>query len=124
MVFHQWGIDIIGPFPEGPGRVKYLLVAIDNFTKWIEKKPLATITRPQVKKFVWEKIVCRFGLPGIIVSNNRKQFADNPFKVWCSELRIQHKFTSVAYPQANGQVERAYRSLLDGIKTRLDHEGG
>ncbi|GJX35228.1 reverse transcriptase domain-containing protein [Tanacetum coccineum] len=56
--FYKWGIDIAGPFPEGPGKVKFLIVAIDYFTKWIEAKPVATITGNQVKKFVWDNIVC------------------------------------------------------------------
>ncbi|GJX60221.1 reverse transcriptase domain-containing protein [Tanacetum coccineum] len=80
--FYKWGIDIAGPFLEGPGKVKFLIVVIDYFTKWIEAKPLATITRNQIKKFVWENIVCRFGLPGEIISDNGKQFQDNPFKDW------------------------------------------
>ncbi|GJZ25097.1 reverse transcriptase domain-containing protein [Tanacetum coccineum] len=42
--FYKWGIDIAGPFPEGPGKVKFLIVAIDYFTKWIEAKAVATIT--------------------------------------------------------------------------------
>ncbi|GJX22672.1 reverse transcriptase domain-containing protein [Tanacetum coccineum] len=81
--FYKWGIDIAGPFPEGPGKVKFLIVAIDYFTKWIEAKAVATITGNQVKKFVWDNIVCRFGLPGEIISDNGKQFRDNPFKDWC-----------------------------------------
>ncbi|GKB71096.1 reverse transcriptase domain-containing protein [Tanacetum coccineum] len=60
--------------------------AIDYFTKWIEAKPVATITGAQVKKFVWDNIVCRFGLPGEIISDNGKQFRDNPFKDWCEKL--------------------------------------
>ncbi|GKE80416.1 reverse transcriptase domain-containing protein [Tanacetum coccineum] len=52
--FYKWGIDIAGPFPEGPGKVKFLIVAMDYFTKWIEAKLVATITGNQVKKFVWE----------------------------------------------------------------------
>ncbi|GJX74844.1 reverse transcriptase domain-containing protein [Tanacetum coccineum] len=81
-LFYKWGIDIVGPFPEGPGKVKFLIVAIDYFTKWIEAKPVATITGAQVKKFVWDNIVCRFGLPGEIISDNEKQFRDNLFKDW------------------------------------------
>ncbi|GJW35759.1 reverse transcriptase domain-containing protein [Tanacetum coccineum] len=45
--FYKWGIDIAGPFPEGPGKVKFLIVAMDYFTKWIEAKPVATITGNQ-----------------------------------------------------------------------------
>jgi transposase InsO family protein len=86
--FYKWGIDIVGPFPEAPSRIKFLLVAVDYFTKWTEVKPLATITGKQVVKFVWEQIVCRFGLPGKIISDNGTQFAGNPFRSWCAELQI------------------------------------
>ncbi|GJV47659.1 reverse transcriptase domain-containing protein [Tanacetum coccineum] len=120
--FYKWGIDIAGPFPEGPGKVKFLIVAMDYFTKWVEAKPVATITGNQVKKFVWENIVCRFGLPGEIISDNGKQFRDNPFKDWCEKLCIQQHFASVKHPQTNGLVERANRSLGEGIKARLGKE--
>ncbi|GJW92013.1 reverse transcriptase domain-containing protein [Tanacetum coccineum] len=118
--FYKWGIDIAGPFPKGPGKVKFLIVAIDYFTKWIEAKPVATITGNQVKKFIWDNIVCRFGLPGEIVSDNGKQFRDNPFKDWCEKLCIRQCFASVKHPQTNCLVERANRSLGEGIKARLD----
>ncbi|GJS06255.1 reverse transcriptase domain-containing protein [Tanacetum coccineum] len=78
--FYKWGIDITGPFPKGPGKVKFLIVAIDYFTKWIEAKPVATITGNQIKKFMWDNI----------------------------------------HPQINGLVERANRSLGEGIKAWLD----
>nr|GEU34341.1 hypothetical protein [Tanacetum cinerariifolium] len=78
--FYKWGIDIAGPFPEGPGKVKFLIFAIDYFTKWIEANPVASITGTQVKKFVWDNIVCRFGLPGEVIFDNEKQFKDNSFK--------------------------------------------
>ncbi|GJV28803.1 reverse transcriptase domain-containing protein [Tanacetum coccineum] len=122
--FHKWGIDIAGPFPVAAGGLKFLIVAIDYFTKWIEAKAVATITRNQVKRFVWDNIVCRFGLPGEIVSDNGKQFCDNPFKDWCTRLSITQRFASVKHPQTNGLVERANRSLGEGIKARLDRHKG
>ncbi|GJW36871.1 reverse transcriptase domain-containing protein [Tanacetum coccineum] len=118
--FYKWGIDIARPFPEGPGKVKFLIVAIGYFTKWIEAKPVATITDNHIKKFMWDNIVCRFGLPGEIISDNEKQFMDNPFKDWCEKLCIRQHFAFVKRPQANGLVERANRSLGEGIKARLD----
>ncbi|GJS36547.1 reverse transcriptase domain-containing protein [Tanacetum coccineum] len=118
--FYKWGINIAGPFSEGPGKVKFLIVAIDYFTKWIEAKLVATITGNQIKKFVWENIVCRFGLPGEIISDNGRQFRDNPFKDWCEKLCIHQHFASVKHPQTNSLVERANRSLGEGIKSRLD----
>ncbi|GJX57044.1 reverse transcriptase domain-containing protein [Tanacetum coccineum] len=131
--FYKWGIDIAGPFLKGLDKVKFLIVAIDYFTKWIEAKPVATITGAQIKKFMWDNIVCKFGLPREIISDNgniwsteeiisdnRKQFRDNPFKDWCKKLCICQCFTSIKHMQANGLVERANRSLGEGIKSRLD----
>nr|GFA40715.1 putative reverse transcriptase domain-containing protein [Tanacetum cinerariifolium] len=81
----------------------------------------ATITGNQIKKFVWDDIVCRFGLPGEIISDNKKQFRDNPFKDWCEKLCIRQHFASVKHPQANG-VEVNLRGLLDLDKSNLnDH---
>nr|GFA03780.1 reverse transcriptase domain-containing protein [Tanacetum cinerariifolium] len=117
--FYKWGIDIAGLFPKGPGKVKFLIVAVDYFTKWIEAKAVATIIDGQLKKFVRDNIVCRFGLPGEIVSDNSNQFSDNPFKDWCEKLNITQHFASVKHPQSNGLVERANRSLGEGIKARL-----
>nr|GEV33259.1 reverse transcriptase domain-containing protein [Tanacetum cinerariifolium] len=117
--FYKWRIDIAGPFPEGPGKVKFLIVVMDYFTKWVKAKAVATITGGQVKKFVWDNIVCRLGILGKIISDNDKQFADNPFKDWCDKLNITQRFASVKHPQSNGLVERANRSLGEGIKARL-----
>ncbi|GJS36829.1 reverse transcriptase domain-containing protein [Tanacetum coccineum] len=116
----QWRIDVARPFLEEPGKVKFLIVAIDYFTKWIEAKPVATITGNQIKKFVWDNIVCRFGLPREIISDNGKQFRDNPFKDWCENLCICQRFAFVKHPQANDLVKRANRSLGKGIKAWLD----
>ena len=46
--FAQWGIDIIGPLPLCKGQVKFLLVSIDYFTKWVEVEALATITEAKI----------------------------------------------------------------------------
>ncbi|KAL0439920.1 UNVERIFIED_CONTAM: hypothetical protein Slati_2475000 [Sesamum latifolium] len=68
--FMQWGMDIVGPFPLAAGQRKFLLVAIDYFTKWVEAEPLARITEGEVMKFIWKNIVCRFGIPREIISDN------------------------------------------------------
>ena len=68
--FTQWGLDIFGPFPVGTRQMKFLVVGIDYFTKWVEAEPLANITQQNVKNFVWKNIVCRFGVPKVLVSNH------------------------------------------------------
>ncbi|RDX88957.1 Gypsy retrotransposon integrase-like protein 1, partial [Mucuna pruriens] len=107
--FHKWGIDILRPFPMAPSQVKFLMVAVDYFTKWIEVEPMATITAERVKRFIWKKIVCRFGLPAEIVFDKDTQFASSVTTRFCQDLRIKQSFTSVEHPQANGQVEAANR---------------
>nr|GFB72605.1 reverse transcriptase domain-containing protein [Tanacetum cinerariifolium] len=75
-------------------------------------------TQPS-QEIVWDNIVCRFGLTGEIISDNRKQFQDNPFEDWCEKLNIKQRFASVKHPQSNGHVERENYSLGEGIKARL-----
>ncbi|XP_071928199.1 uncharacterized protein [Coffea arabica] len=121
--FEQWGTDIIGPFPRAVGGRTFLVTAVDYFTKWVEAEPLRTITGLAIQKFFWKCIVCRFGIPQVIISDNGRQFAENPFKTWCTNLGIKQHFTSVGHPQANGQAENFNRTLLHGLKTRL-HQAG
>lgn len=87
--FAQWGIDLLGPFPKALGGLEFLVVAIDYFTKWIEAEPLSTISGRTIQKFFWKNIICRFGIPHCLISYNGKQFAENPFKDWCTELGIR-----------------------------------
>nr|GEZ74282.1 reverse transcriptase domain-containing protein [Tanacetum cinerariifolium] len=107
---------------EGPGRLKFIIVAINYFTKWIEAKPLAKITSKEVKKFVWENIMCRFGFPRVIVTDNGTQLVNDPFKSWCEKWKIKQMNTAVAHPQANGLVERDNKSLMHSLKARLGRE--
>ncbi|KAL0463137.1 UNVERIFIED_CONTAM: hypothetical protein Slati_0201300 [Sesamum latifolium] len=72
--FSQWDMDIVGPFPLASGQKKFLLVAIDYFTKWVEAEPLARITDWEVMKFIWKNIICRFGLSRELISDNNRQF--------------------------------------------------
>ncbi|GKC27712.1 reverse transcriptase domain-containing protein [Tanacetum coccineum] len=94
---------------------------MDLLSIWI-KQTSTTITETRSKKSECAKLVCRFSLLGEIISDNGKQFRDNPFKDWCEKLCIQQHFASVKHPQTNGLVERANRSLREGIKARLGRE--
>ncbi|XP_027158086.1 uncharacterized protein LOC113759712 [Coffea eugenioides] len=118
--FFQWGIDLMGPFPRAPGGYEHVVVAVDYFTKWVEAELLTTISSRSVQKFLWRNIVCRFGIPRVLVSDNGRQFADNSLQGWCTELGIRQHFTSVGHPQANGQVENVNRTILHGLKTRME----
>ncbi|XP_072054271.1 uncharacterized protein [Arachis hypogaea] len=122
--FGSWGIDLVGPFPTAPGQLRYLIVAIDYYTKWIEAEPLASITATQCQKFVWRQIITRFGIPEIIISDNGTQFTDKKFRELLEGLHISHRFSSVEHPQTNGQVESANKVIVKGLKKRLDEAKG
>ncbi|KAL0394717.1 UNVERIFIED_CONTAM: hypothetical protein Slati_4437900 [Sesamum latifolium] len=117
-------MDIVRPFPVASGQRKFLLVAIDYFTKWVKAEPLARITEEEVMKFIWKNIVCHFGVPREIISDNGRQFQGRRIHEWCQGLHIKQRFTSVAHPQSNGQVEVTNRILVQGIKRRLERVGG
>ena len=122
--FSQWGLDIMGPLLIGRKQLKFLVVGIDYFTKWVEAKPLATITEKNIRGFVWKAIICRFGIPNAFISNNGQQFDNSPFREFCEELGICNHYSSPGHPQANGQVEVTNRFLLKIIKTRLEGAKG
>jgi len=73
---------------------------------------------------VWKNIVCRFGIPKRLVSDNGTQFASQQLGKLCTELGVKQVFASVEHPQTNGQVESANRVLLRGLKRRLDKGKG
>jgi hypothetical protein len=101
--FAKWGVDIVEPMPPGKGGWKFLLVAVDYFTKWAEAEAFATITTANVVKFLWNSVICRFGIPYAFVTDNGKQFDCGPFRKWCAELRIRNYYSTPIYPPANGQ---------------------
>ena len=103
--FAMWGIDIIGSLPISKGGARYVVVAVDYFTKWAEAEPLATITTQKIINFVVRNIKCRFGLPRTLVTDNGTQFESREFKDFCQKYRIEKLTAAVAHPQANGQVE-------------------
>ena len=60
----------MGLFLMAVRQLKFLIVGIDYFTKWVKAKALATITKKNVRSFVWRSIICRFGIPRVLVSDN------------------------------------------------------
>ena len=77
-----------------------------------------------VRSFIWKFIIYRFGIPRVLVSNNGKQFDNDSFRDYCSQLGIRNHYSSPAHPQANRQVEVTNQSLLKIIKTRLQEAKG
>ncbi|XP_075473976.1 uncharacterized protein LOC142505033 [Primulina tabacum] len=111
--FDQWGMDIVGPFPIARAQKKFLLVAVDYFSKWVEAEPLAKITEQEVLKFLWKNIVCRFGVPRRLISDNRRQFQGKEIISWCREMKITQSFTSAVLPVEIGKTSSRIESYPD-----------
>ncbi|XP_068483117.1 uncharacterized protein [Phaseolus vulgaris] len=122
--FALWGMDIVGPFPQLTGQRKFLLVAVDYFTNWIEAEPLAKITVGQIQGFLWKSIVCRFGIPHTIITDNGRQFTNRKLAELYTSLGIPHKTSIVEHPQTNRQVESANKVILTELKKRLGSTKG
>ena len=122
--FAQWGLDIVGSFPQATGNRWFILVAVGYFTKWVEAEALANIRVVEVKKFVWRNIVMRFGVPESLVSDNGLQFDSKAFREFCSSLGIKNRYSTPAYPQSNGQAEDTNKAIMNGLKKRLEGAKG
>jgi transposase InsO family protein len=106
---------LLGPLQPAQGNLKYVVVAVEYFSRWIEAKSLATITSVMVQKFFWQNIVCRFGVPKAITVDNGTQFDAETFKNFCHRIGTKIHFASVRHPESNGLVERANDIIMTGI---------
>ncbi|KAI9118379.1 hypothetical protein K1719_010711 [Acacia pycnantha] len=113
------GAWTFGAIQDKTGQLRWLIVAVDYFTKWIEAEPLTTISSARVQRFVEVNIITRFGAPAEIVTDNGTQFTGVGFRDLIYEYGIQHHFASVEHPQSNGQAEAANKVILEGLKKRM-----
>nr|GEY93972.1 reverse transcriptase domain-containing protein [Tanacetum cinerariifolium] len=105
------------PFSRGPGKVKFLIVAMDYFTKWVEAKAVATITGGQVKRFVWDNIVCRFEIrmpthrtASVDVVNNDKELRLN-----LELLEERHERATICEAKAKSNMMKYYNARVRGV---------
>ncbi|KII60618.1 Retrovirus-related Pol polyprotein from transposon 17.6 [Thelohanellus kitauei] len=113
---HTWHIDYIGPLPTTPMGNKYILLMVDQFTKW----PEAVATRNQdaetTANIFMGNIVSRFGVPKKIITDQGRQFESATFKGLCEGLEIEKARTSAYHPQSNGIAERCVKTLKERLK--------
>ena len=122
--FAQWGMDIVGVLPRAPGNKKFLLAATDYFTKWVEAEPLAQIREADVIRFIRTNILSRFGIPKAFVSDNGTQFVGSKVRNLLQQLKIEFYNSTPSYPQCNGQAEASNKTILNGIKKKLEKAKG
>ncbi|GJT76691.1 reverse transcriptase domain-containing protein [Tanacetum coccineum] len=108
-IFDVWGIDFMGPFPSSRGN-KYILVAIDYLSKWVEAKALPTNDARVVCKFL-KSLFARFGAPRAIISDRGTHFCNDQFAKVMLKYGVTHRLSTAYHPQTSGQVEVSNRGL-------------
>ncbi|GKC44852.1 reverse transcriptase domain-containing protein [Tanacetum coccineum] len=108
-IFDVWGIDFMGPFPSSRGN-KYILVAVDYLSKWVEAKALPTNDARVVVKFL-KSLFARFGTPRAIISDRGTHFCNDKFAKVMSKYGVTHRLATAYHPQTSGQVEVSNRGL-------------
>ncbi|KAA3486325.1 RNA-directed DNA polymerase [Gossypium australe] len=110
--FSTWGMDVIGPIsPKAFNGHRFIFVVIDYFTKWVEAVSFANVTKAAVCRFLKREIICRYGLPERIISDNALNLNNKMMKEVCEQFQIKHHNSSPYRPKMNGAVEAANKNI-------------
>ena len=113
--FERIGIDLVGPLPITARNNRYIIVATDYLTRWPEAQAVPDASAATLAKFIFTEIVCRHGIPKIILSDQGPNFRSEMIRVLCENFLIKHKFSSLYHSQTNGIVKRLNRTLCKSI---------
>jgi hypothetical protein len=116
-LFDVWGIDFMGPFPSSCNN-KYILVAVDYVSKWVEAIPSPTADSAVVRKLFKNIIFPRFGVPRVVISDGGSHFINRQFDALLLKYGVKHKVATPYHPQTSGQVEvsnREIKSILQKV---------
>jgi transposase InsO family protein len=116
-VWAQIGIDILS-MPKAHG-FRYIITAVDYYTKWVEAAPLTDKSSLSVARFLWD-LHCRYGAADVFISDQGREFVNSVQKELFRLSGVKHRITSAYHPQANGLVERQNRTTLACIMKGCD----
>ena len=119
-VWFRVGMDLTGPLVESNG-FKYILTVIDNFTRWIETRPLRTKEAKEVARGLFS-VYCRQGAPVQIISDNGTEFTNRLHKALHEAYNCKLIFSTPYHPQTNGLVESSHKALKGSLIKTLDGE--
>nr|GEY82517.1 reverse transcriptase domain-containing protein [Tanacetum cinerariifolium] len=112
--FFKDGIDFMGPFPSSKGN-KYILVAVDYLSKWVEAKALPTNDSRVVIKIL-KSLFSRFGTPKAIISDKGTHFCNDQFSRVMSKYEVTHRLSTAYHRQTSWQVKVTNRGLKRILK--------
>ncbi|GAU46907.1 hypothetical protein TSUD_299580 [Trifolium subterraneum] len=101
--FSMWGIDMIGMIePKASNGYRFVLVTIHYFTKWVEAASYANVTKQVVVKFIKNQLICRYGVPSKIITDNGSNLNNKMMKELCDDFKIEQHNSSPYRPKMNG----------------------
>uniref|UniRef100_A0A2N9J551 Integrase catalytic domain-containing protein n=1 Tax=Fagus sylvatica TaxID=28930 RepID=A0A2N9J551_FAGSY len=110
--FSTWGMDVIGTItPKALNGHEFILVAIDYFTKWVEACSFKNVTQVTVTWFVKHNIICRYGMPEMLITDNASNLNNRMMDQLCQQFKIQHHNFAPYRPKMNGAVEAANKNV-------------
>jgi hypothetical protein len=119
--FHRWALDFIGQIhPTSSKGNRFVLVATDYFTKWIEAVPLKNMSHKEVIQFISEHIIHRFDIPQTLTMDQGSSFMSHQVHKFVESLKIKLLSSSPYYAQANGQAESSNKTLIKLIKKKIE----
>ena len=118
--FRGWALDLIGQIhpPSSKGH-KYILVAVDYFSKWVEEIPLKEVDQQDIIDFVQNNLVFRFGIPETLTTDQGTVFIGRRVSRYAESLGIKMLNSTPYYAQANGQVEAVNMTIIGLIKRHI-----
>jgi transposase InsO family protein len=108
-------MDFCGPYPKSVHGNQYVLVIIDQFTKYVHLTPCKHANARTAYRALYEKIICNYGTPDKLLTDNGSHFRNKYMAAICAMFGIYHTFSSPYYPQGDGQVERFMRNMNDSL---------
>src|SRR6266498_2834059 len=114
-IFERWGIDIVGLLPITREGNRYIVVAMDYFSRWPEARPLKAANADMVAIFLYEEIICRFKALRILQSDRGTHFVNEVIQRLTKRFKIKHSLSSPYHPQLNGLVKRFNKTFCEEI---------
>ncbi len=113
-LFYRVAMDTTGPLPETKSGNKYILVAVDHYSKWCEARAVADHGARTAAKFLEDDLICRYGVPKFVLTDNGGEWAAK-FDAMCKDYGIHHQHTAPQWPQCNGMAERLIKTIKHGM---------
>ncbi|XP_070010893.1 uncharacterized protein [Nicotiana sylvestris] len=110
--FVAWGMYVIGPIePVASNKHRFILIAIDYLTKWVEAMTFKSVTKKVVVYFVHSNLICRFRILKVIITDNGANLNSHLMKEVCKQFKIMHRNSTPYRPKANGAIEASNKNI-------------